>query len=95
MRNSISSWGAIVGELLDDDLAGTSGKEFAFKVFDAKTDLSCHKPITDLLDVEMLPAAIGGNATSFDEEGKADEHYSSGVVHPSVIEFCERLGRGS
>ena len=90
------SWGAMVEDFLydDDEFADASGNGFVFKVFDAETDLSLQHPVTDLLDVAMLPAAIGGDATSFDDEnGEADEHYSRGVAHPSLMEFSHGLGR--
>ena len=86
----------MMDELLDDNndvVVGGSGKRFRFEVLNAETDLSHHPPIADLLDIKMLPAAIGGDATSFDESGGADEHYSRGVAHPSVMEFSEDLGR--
>ncbi len=63
----------------DDEFADASGNGFVFKVFDAETDLSLQQPVTDLLDVAMLPAAIGGDATSLDENGEADEYFSRGV----------------
>ena len=95
VRTSIFSWGAMIDELLDDDdVADASGNGFAFKVFGAETDLSRQQPVTDLLDIEMLPAAIGGDSTSFDENGEADEHYSRGVPHPSLMEFSQTLGPG-
>ena len=81
--------GAIVNEFLNEDVVGTSGRGFAFEVLDAKADLAHEKLVTDLLDIEMLPAAIGGGATSFDEDGKIDEHYSRGVPHQSVMKTLE------
>ena len=80
-------------EFLDDDyFADGSSNGFVFRVFDAETHLSLQQPVTDLLDVAMLPSAIGGDATSFDDEdGKADEHYSRGVAHPSLMEFFQGL----
>ena len=93
VRNSIFSLGAMLEEFLDDDyFADGSGNGFVFRVFDAKTHLSLQQPVTDLLDVAMLPAAIGGDATSFDDkDGEADEHYSRGVAHPSLTEFFQGL----
>ena len=95
VRNSNFSLGAMLEEFLDDDyFAAGSSNGFVFRVFDAETHLSLQQPVTDLLDVAMLPAAIGGDATSFDEEdGKADEHYSRGVAHPSLMEFFQGLRR--
>ena len=90
------SWGAMVEDFLydDDEYVAASGNRFVFEVFDAEIDLSLQQSVTDLLDVAMLPAAIGGDATSFDDEdGKADEHYSRGVAHPSLMEFSRGLGR--
>ena len=49
--------------------------------------------VSKLLDISVLPGAIGGGATSLDANGEVDETCSRGVCHPTLSEFFEGLLR--
>ena len=55
------------------------------------TDLRAHALVTGTVDVSMLPKAIGGDAVSFDEDGKEDERCSRGFDQPSMSKFLAGL----
>ena len=61
-----------------------SGFTFAFEVLAPGTDLRKHASVVDLVDIAILPKAIGGDATSVDKDGKEDETCTLGVEHPTL-----------
>ena len=46
--------------------------------------------ITSIVDVSILPKAIGGDKVS-EHKGEEDEAYCRGVGHPGVRDFCKGL----
>ena len=51
-------------------LSGIGANRFDFEIIANAADLSRHGAVTDAVDLGMLPRAIGGTATSFDEHAK-------------------------
>ena len=49
--------------------------------------------IDDQSDIDWLIRKVINMRIFDDEDGKADEHYSHGVAHPSLMEFSQGLGR--
>ena len=49
------------------------------------------KTITDVVDVSMLPKAIGGNRVTIDEEGIEDESCWRGFNHLSLSEYIRNI----
>ena len=82
---------AFVKMCLDMIKAG-SGYTFDFEALAPGTDLRKHESVMDLIDIGILPKAIGGDATSFDENGKEDETCTLGVEHPTLSAFLKGLG---
>ena len=69
-----------------------AGSGWSFSNFEALapgTDLRKHALVMDLVDVAILPKATGGDATSFDEDGKEDETCTLGVEHPTLTAFLQ------
>ena len=73
-------------------IASGGGYKFDFEILPVGCDLREMASVTALVDVAMLPKAIGGNAVSQDEEGNEDEGFSRGVGHPTISEFLRGLG---
>ena len=69
-----------------------SGYEFDYDILASGTNLRESDLIPDSIDIAILPKAIGGAATSVDEDGKEDETYTRGVRHPTLSEFLKGLG---
>ena len=67
-----------------------SGYIFNFEALTPGTDLRKHASVVDLVDVAILPKAIGGDATSVDKDGKVDETCTLGVDHPTLSAFLSR-----
>ena len=73
-----------------------SGYIFNFEALTPGTDLRKHASVMDLVDVAILPKAIGGDATSLDKDGKVDETCTLGMEHTTLSEFFSRTaGEGS
>ena len=68
-----------------------SGFDFHWEIV-AGLSLRENANITALIDVALLPKAIGGNAVSIDEDGREDETYTRGVGHARVSAMLKRLG---
>ena len=81
---------AYVKMCLDMIKAG-SGYTFNFEALAPGTDLRKHASVIDMVDVAMLPKAIGGDATSVDNDGKEDETCTLGVEHPTLSAFLGRI----
>ena len=75
-----------------DMLKAGSGYVFNFEALVPGTDLRKHASVLDLVDVAILPKAIGGDATSVDNESKEDETCTLGVEHPTLSAFLKGLG---
>ena len=56
---------------MDDMIVnGIGANRFEFEIIANSAHLSRHGAVTDTVDLGMLPRAMGGNATSFDEHAK-------------------------
>ena len=66
-----------------------SGYTFAFEALAPGTDLRKHALVVDLVDVAVLPKAIGGDAISVGKDGKEDETGTLGVEHPTLSAFLK------
>ena len=75
-----------------DMIRAGSGYIFNFEALTPGTDLRKHASVMDLVDVAMLPKAIGGDATSVGKDGKEDETCTLGVEHPTLSAFLKGLG---
>ena len=75
-----------------DMLKAGSGYVFNFEALVPGTDLRKHASVMDLVDVAMLPKAIGGDATTAGKDGKEDETCTLGVEHPTWSAFLKGLG---
>ena len=82
----------IFAKMVLDMIKAGSGFTFDFEALAPGTDLRKHASIVDLIDIAILPKAIGGDATSFDENGKEDETCTLGVEHPTWSAFLKGLG---
>ena len=82
---------AYVKMCLDMIKAG-SGYTFDFEALAPGTDLRKHASVMDLVDIAILPKAIGGDAISFDKNGKEDETCTLGVEHLTWSAFLKGLG---
>ncbi len=71
--------------------AGT-GYTFPYELFVPGTDLKKCESITKLVDISILPKAIGGDAVHVNEEtGEEDVHYCRDVKFPKLSVFLKRL----
>ena len=55
------------------------------------TDISTQEAVTNVVDVAMLPKAIGGSAVSIDEEGKEDERCCLGGGRKTIAEALKGI----
>ena len=76
-----------------DMIKAGSGYIFTFEALAPGTDLRKHASVMDLVDVAMLPKAIGGDATTAGKDGKEDETCTLGVEHPTWSAFLKGLKR--
>ena len=60
-----------------------SGYEFDFEILPIGTNLRELASVTAVVEIAVLPKAIGGEAISIREDGKEDETYTRGVEHPT------------
>ena len=74
-----------------DMVKAGSGYEFNFEILVPGTDLRERASVSDLVDVAMLPKAIGGDAVSKGPDGKEDETYTLGIGHPTLSAFLKGL----
>ena len=76
---------------LDMFVAGAVFK-LEYEVLPPGIDLSQHEAVVSVVDITMLPKAIGGDAISTDKEsGKEDERCCLGVDHLSISAFVKSL----
>ena len=75
-----------------DMIKAGSGYTFEFEALAPGTDLRKHALVMDLIDIAILPKAIGGDATSVDKDGKEDETCTLGVKQPTWSAFLKGLG---
>ena len=75
-----------------DMIKAGSGFTFDFEALAPGTDLREHASVMDLVDIAILPKAIGGDATSFGKDGKEDETCTLDVGHPTWSAFLKGLG---
>ena len=76
-----------------DMVKAGSGYDFNYEIIVPGTELRDCATITDLVDVAMLPKAIGGEAISVDADGKEDETCTCGIEHPRLSAFLEELAK--
>ena len=74
-----------------DMVKAGSGYEFNFEILVPGTDLRERASVSDLVDVAMLPKAIGGDAVSKGPDDKEDETYTLGIGHPTLSAFLKGL----
>ena len=74
-----------------DMVKAGSGYEFNYEILVPGTDLRERASVSDLVDVAMLPKAIGGEAVSTGPDGKEDETYTLGIAHPTLSAFLKGL----
>ena len=74
-----------------DMVRAGAGFEFKYEILVPGTDLRGRASITGLVEVALLPKAIGGDAVSKDEDGKEDETCTRNMKHPALTEFLEAL----
>ena len=73
-------------------LTASSGYTFPMELFVPGTDLSECESITKLVDISILPKAIGGDAAHVNEEtGEEDVYYCRGVTFPKLSMLLKRL----
>ena len=76
-----------------DMIKAGSGIDLGYDMLLAQgTDLRKHASVLHLVDVAILPKAIGGDAKSVDKDGKEDETCTLGVEHPTLSAFLKGLG---
>ena len=69
-----------------------SGIDINCEILVPGTNLRELSTVTEVVDVAKLPRAIGGDAVSFDKDGKEDDTYTLGVEHPTWSEFLKGFG---
>ena len=47
--------------------------------------------VAEVVNVAILPKAIGGDAVTVDKKGEEDEHCSHGAMHPRLSVFLAEL----
>ena len=67
------------------------GLSFGFTLFEPGRDLRQEDAVTSLVDVALLPKAIGGDASSIAENGEEDERCVRGFKFPSVNDYVACL----
>ena len=82
----------VYAKMVLDMIKAGSGFTVDFEALAPGTDLRKHDTLVDLVDATILPKAIGGDATSFDKNGKEDETCTLGVEHPTLSDFLRRTG---
>ena len=76
-----------------DMVRAGSGIDINCEILVPGTNLREFSTATEVVDVAMLPKAIGGDAVSVDEDGKEDATYTLGVGHPTWSEFLKGFGK--
>ena len=79
----------VFAKMVLDMMKAGSGFTIDFEALVPGTDLRKHASVVDLVDIAILPKAIGGDATSVDKDGKEDETYTLGVEHPTLSAFLQ------
>ena len=74
-----------------DMIRAGSGYTFNFEALVPGTDLRSRPSVTELVDVALLPKAIGGDKVTVDENGEEDETCTRGAGHPRLSEFLQEL----
>ena len=70
----------------------SSGYTFSMELFVPGTELRECESITKLVDISILPKAMGGDAFHVNEEtGEEDVHNCRGVKFPKLSVFLKRL----
>ena len=82
----------IFAKMVLDMIKAGSGFTFDFEALAPGTDLRKHASIVDLIDIAILPKAIGGDALSVGKDGKEDETCTLGLEHPTLSAFVKGLG---
>ena len=78
-------------KMILDMLAAGSGYKFDARLLPPGTSLREEAAVTDVVEVSMLPKAIGGDALSVDENGETDERCCAGFKHWRISAFIEGL----
>ena len=81
----------IFAKMVLDMIKAGSGYTFDFEALAPGTDLRKHASIVDLIDIAILPKAIGGDAASVGDDGKEDETCTLGVEHSTLSAFLKGL----
>ena len=74
-----------------DMIKAGSGYVFNFEALVPGTDLRNHASVVDVVDVAILPKAIGGEAFSIDTDGNVDESYTRGVEETTLSAFLQEF----
>ena len=74
-----------------DMITAGSGYTFSYEIVSITTNIGNCKVVTDVVEVEMLPKALGGSKVSNHDDGEDDETYTHGVGHPTLAEFVAGL----
>ena len=75
-----------------DTLAAGSGYRFKFEILEPGADVRSCDSLAKLVDVSLLPKAIGGDAFSVDEKtGEEDAMCCRGAKHETLSEFLKGL----
>ena len=82
----------VYAKMVLDMIKAGSGFSLNFEALAPGTDLRKHASVMDLIDVKILPKAIGGDATSVGDDGKEDETCTLGVEHSTLSAFLKGLG---
>ena len=78
-------------KMLIDMVKAGSGYSFNYEIFVPGADLRERASITDIVDIAMLPKAIGGDAVSIDKDGNEDETCTRGIEIPTLSQFLNSL----
>ena len=77
-----------------DMIRAGAGFEFEYEILVPGTDLRGQASVADLVDVALLPKAIGGDAVSVDDDDKEDETCTRNMNQPTLTEFLKGLEGG-
>ena len=74
-----------------DMVKAGSGYELDYEILVPGTDLRTRASVTDIVEVEMLPKAIGGEAVFMTVDGNEDETCTIGIVWKTLSEYLGDL----
>ena len=70
-----------------------TGTQIPFEFYDNAATLDKEATVVDAVDLSLLPKAIGGKQSSTDKDGKEDDKFCCGVIHPTISEVrvCSKV----